>query len=107
MEKPVDGWREYNSNIGDEDHPAKQCIERGKNFAGRIRDVYHGAHTTQDHAGIMYRIDPGNASCVMIAEYADKDAYDHHANPQHKAFQDTLSKDTKRRKWLMSALQHG
>jgi len=103
----VDGRCEYNSNVGDEDHPAEQRIERGKNFASRVRDIYYGPHTTQDHTGIMYRIDPGNPGCVMITEYAYKDAYDHHANPQHKAFQNTFFKNTERGKRLMSGLQHG
>jgi hypothetical protein len=107
VEKPVDGGREYNANIGDEDHATEQSIERRKNFAGRVRDIYHGTHSTQDHACIMNRINPGNSGCVMITKYPDKDTYDHHADTQHKAFQDTFFKDTERGKWLMSVLQHG
>jgi hypothetical protein len=107
VEKPVYGRRENDTNIGNKDHATEQGVKGGKNFTGRVRDINHGPHTTQDHASIMYRIDPGNASRVMITEYADKDAYDHHTDPQHKTFQDTFSKYTVRGKRLMSVLQHG
>jgi hypothetical protein len=86
MEKTVNGRREYDSYGGNKNHTTEKGIERGKNLADIGRNIYDRAHAAQDHAGIVYRIDPGNTRCIMISQHTNQQADSHYQNAEEETF---------------------
>ena len=72
MKKSVNGRREDDTNICNENDAAEQGIKRGEPLPGCRRNVHYRSHSTQYHAGIVYRIQPPDICCEMIAENADE-----------------------------------
>lgn len=71
VEDAVDQGRQQHADIGDEDHPAKKCIDRGKELGAIRCHLHHRAHTPQQHAGIVQGVDPTAVVQAMKADHAD------------------------------------
>jgi len=86
VEKAVNGGSKDNADIGNEDHPAEQGIKGRKYFTAGGCNIDYRAHTTEDHAGIVNRIDPCNASEVMVSKNPDQQTYKHYSESDQETF---------------------
>jgi hypothetical protein len=64
----------YNGYGAYKGNAAEQGVKRRKPFATIGCNGYHGPHSCQNHGGIVQGIQPGNAGCVMVADYSQSQA---------------------------------
>jgi len=69
VEQPVGRRGQNDADIGNEGHPAENGVGRREQLAAHIGDLDHRAHTTQDHGGIVNRIDPGNVCAIVVTHH--------------------------------------
>ena len=82
----VKGRRQYDTDISNENDPAKQGIKGRKDLSRNSIDLYYRPHAAQYHRGIVDRIQPVCFGCIMIAEDADKQTNTKNKKCQHDIF---------------------
>ena len=80
------GRRQYDTDISDENDPAKQSIKGREKLSRNSIDLYYRTHATQYHRGIVDGIQPICFCCIMIAEDADKQTSSKNKKCQHDIF---------------------
>ncbi len=72
MEQAMGGGCQDDTDIGDESYAAEQGIYRRKYFTTSIFDLYHRAHATEYHGGVVQCIYPNYVRAIVITEYTEE-----------------------------------
>ena len=87
VEEAVPQRGQKDGNRADENHSAKQGVERGEQFTGDGAEFAHRPHSGQDHRGVQEGVQPGEPFAKVVSDNSQRQGNPNDAKGERQAAQ--------------------